>query len=62
MLLNAFSWWKVSQIAFIASLVSFGLGTIAFLAGIFSLLYSGFATEAEAKVFEQTARHTAKAA
>jgi hypothetical protein len=35
MLLNAFSWWKVSQIAYIASLISFGLGAIAFLAGIF---------------------------
>ena len=62
MLLNAFSWWKVSQIAFIASLVSFGLGAIALVAGIFSFLYSGFATEAEGKVFEHTTRHTAKAA
>ena len=26
MLLNAFGWWKVSQITFIASLVAFGLG------------------------------------
>jgi len=35
MLLNAFSWWKVSQIAYIVSLISFGLGALAFLAGIF---------------------------
>jgi hypothetical protein len=26
MLLNAFGWWKVSQLAYIASLVAFGLG------------------------------------
>lgn len=34
MLLNAFGWWKVSQITYIASLVSFGLGAVAaFVAG-----------------------------
>jgi hypothetical protein len=33
MLLNAFGWWKVSQIAYIASLAMFGLGTIALAAG-----------------------------
>ena len=26
MLLNAYGWWKVSQITYIASLVVFGLG------------------------------------
>jgi hypothetical protein len=31
MLLNAFGWWKVSQIAYIASLVAFGLAGLAFL-------------------------------
>ncbi len=35
MLLNAYGWWKVSQIAYIAALVAFGLGTVSFLAGIF---------------------------
>ena len=35
MLLNAYGWWKVSQIAYIASLVAFGLGTVSLLAGIF---------------------------
>jgi len=35
MLLNAFGWWKVSQIAYIAALALFGLGAIAFVAGIF---------------------------
>jgi hypothetical protein len=42
MLLNAFSWWKVSQIAYIVSLISFGLGAIAFLAGIFGFARYGF--------------------
>jgi hypothetical protein len=35
MLLNAYGWWKVSQITYIASLALFGLGTVSFLAGIF---------------------------
>jgi hypothetical protein len=34
MLLNAYGWWKVSQITYIASLVMFGLGTVSFLAGL----------------------------
>jgi hypothetical protein len=35
MLLNAYGWWKVSQIAYIASLALFGLGTLSFLTGVF---------------------------
>ena len=35
MLLNAYGWWKVSQIAYIISLVMFGLGTVSVLAGVF---------------------------
>jgi hypothetical protein len=35
MLLNAYGWWKVSQITYIVSLTMFGLGTVSFLAGIF---------------------------
>ena len=35
MLLNAYGWWKVSQITYIISLVMFGLGTVSFLAGAF---------------------------
>ena len=31
MLLNAYGWWKVSQITYIVSLVLFGLGTVAAL-------------------------------
>ncbi len=34
MLLNAYGWWKVSQITYIASLALFGLGTVSFLAGV----------------------------
>ncbi len=34
MLLNAYGWWKVSQITYIISLVLFGLGTVSFLAGL----------------------------
>ena len=39
MLLNAFGWWKVSQIAYIASLVAFGLGTVAGLGSIFLFIF-----------------------
>jgi hypothetical protein len=31
MLLNAYGWWKVSQIAYIASLIAFGLAGLTFL-------------------------------
>ena len=41
MLLNAYGWWKVSQITYIASLALFGLGTVSFLASLF-----GFGTSA----------------
>jgi hypothetical protein len=36
-LLNAFGWWKVSQITYIASLIAFGLGGLTLLASLFSL-------------------------
>jgi len=35
MLLNAYGWWKVSQITYIISLVFFGLGAVSVLAGVF---------------------------
>jgi hypothetical protein len=35
MLLNAYGWWKVSQITYVISLVLFGLGTVSFLGGLF---------------------------
>jgi hypothetical protein len=37
MLLNAFGWWKVSQITYIASLIAFALGGLALLASLFGL-------------------------
>jgi hypothetical protein len=40
MLLNAYGWWKISQIVYIVSLVLFGLGAVAGLASI-SLLALG---------------------
>jgi hypothetical protein len=36
-LLNAFGWWKVSQITYIAALVAFGLGGLTLLASVFGL-------------------------
>ena len=35
MLLNAYGWWKVSQITFILALAMFGLGAVSLLAGLF---------------------------
>jgi hypothetical protein len=35
MLLNAYGWWKVSQITYIISLAAFGLGTVAGLGSVF---------------------------
>ncbi len=58
MLLNAFGWWKVSQIAYIGSLVAFGLGAIAFLAGVFGFAWSGSGTETAPEVDEPAARQT----
>ena len=37
MLLNAYGWWKVSQITYIAALVAFGLGGLTLLASVFAL-------------------------
>jgi hypothetical protein len=36
-LLNAFGWWKVSQITYIASLISFGLGGLVLLGSLAGL-------------------------
>ena len=35
MLLNAYGWWKVSQITYIIALAAFGLGTFSLLGGLF---------------------------
>jgi len=37
MLLNAYGWWKVSQITYIASLAAFGLAGLAFLGSLAGL-------------------------
>ena len=37
MLLNAFGWWKVSQITYIASLTAFGLAGLTVIASLFGL-------------------------
>ena len=37
MLLNAYGWWKVSQITYIAAIVSFALGGLALLGSVFAL-------------------------
>jgi hypothetical protein len=37
MLLNAYGWWKVSQIMYIASLIAFGLGGLVLLGSLASL-------------------------
>jgi hypothetical protein len=37
MLLNAYGWWKVSQITYIASLVAFALGGLTLLVSLFGL-------------------------
>jgi hypothetical protein len=37
MLLNAFGWWKVAQITYIASLVAFALGGLTLIASLFGL-------------------------
>jgi hypothetical protein len=57
MLLNAFGWWKVSQISYIIALVTFGLGAIAFGAGTFGLAWSGYRRPRAAAV--QPADHEA---
>jgi len=60
MLLNAFGWWKVSQIAYIAALTAFGLGAIALAAGCFGIARAGFRRE-EAAIVEH-ARQAAEVA
>jgi hypothetical protein len=37
MLLNAYGWWKVSQITYIAALVAFALGGLTLIGSLFGL-------------------------
>jgi len=56
MLLNAYGWWKVSQVAYIISLAAFGLGAVSFLAGLFgfaSLRHDRKLAAAQAPAVEQ---------
>ena len=56
MLLNAYGWWKVSQITYIISLAAFGLGTVSFLGGLFgfaSFRHDRKLAAAKAPVIEQ---------
>ena len=46
MLLNAYGWWKVSQILYIFSLIAFGLGGLALIGSVFGLA-TGRRTPAE---------------
>ena len=40
MLLNAYGWWKVSQITYIAALIAFGLGGLALIGSVIALATS----------------------
>ena len=56
MLLNAYGWWKVSQITYIIALAAFGLGTVSFLGGLFgfaSLRHDRKLAAAKAPAIEQ---------
>lgn len=60
MLLNAYGWWKVSQIMYIAALISFGLAALA-LIGSGTAIIRGRRASADAEIFVTKAQH-AKAA
>ena len=49
MLLNAYGWWKVSQITYIASIVSFALGGLALIGSVIALA-TGRRTPAVAEI------------
>ena len=57
MLLNAYGWWKVSQITYIISLVAFGLGTLAAIGSAF-VFATGRRTETAAESLPRTGRES----
>jgi hypothetical protein len=57
MLLNAYGWWKVSQLLYIAALISFGLAVLA-LAGSATAIIRGRRAPADAEIFRTKAQHT----
>jgi hypothetical protein len=54
MLLNAYGWWKVSQITYIAALIAFGLGGLALIGSAFTFA-SGRRTKEAAEVLPHAA-------
>ena len=56
MLLNAYGWWKVSQITYIAALFSFGLGALALIGSVIALA-TGRRTPAVAEVLPTQQDH-----
>ena len=62
MLLNAYGWWKVAQITYIAALISFGLSGLALIGSIIALA-TGRKTEAPAvaEVLPSTGRSAGQA-
>ena len=61
MLLNAYGWWKVSQITYIASLAMFGLGGLALIGSAFGFV-AARRPGTHAQVIPQVGAATAKAA
>jgi hypothetical protein len=55
MLLNAYGWWKVSQLTYIVSLVMFGLGGLTLIGSAFTLA-TGRRTKAAAGVLPHAGR------
>jgi hypothetical protein len=61
MLLNAYGWWKVSQITYIAAIVSFALGGLALISSVFGFAFARQARP-QATVIAHTGQAPAKAA
>ena len=61
MLLNAYGWWKVSQITYIASIVSFALGGLALIGSVIALA-TGRKPKTQVAVIPQTGQAQTKAA
>jgi hypothetical protein len=61
MLLNAYGWWKVSQITYIAAITAFALGGLMLIGSLFGLA-AGRRTRTNPEVQSQTRRAHAKVA
>jgi hypothetical protein len=61
MLLNAYGWWKVSQLTYIAALTAFGLGGLTLIGSVFGLAL-GRRTEITHEAIPATGPAPAKAA